>query len=57
VVHGGKLVFRSFRLPSGFDLRDHDIRVEAFGRAFVSSVTGSVADYRIAQAWVVGRFG
>jgi hypothetical protein len=56
VVDGGKLVFRAFRLPPAFDLRDHDVRVDAFGRAFVTSVTGSPADYRIAKDWVVARF-
>lgn len=56
VVDGAKLAFRSFKLPPGFDLRDHDARVAAFGAAFVTSVTGSLADYRVARDWVVTRF-
>ncbi len=52
----GDLAFRPFKLPPGFDFRDHDIRVEAFGRAFVTAVTGSLADYRIASDWVRRRF-
>lgn len=56
VIERGKLVFRSFSLPPGFDFRDHDTRVEAFGRAFVSSVTGSLDDYRVATAWVIRKF-
>lgn len=56
VIERGKLAFRSFSLPPGFDFRDHDTRVEAFGRAFVSSVTGSLDDYRVATAWVIRKF-
>jgi hypothetical protein len=52
-----RLVFRPFPLPEGFEMRDHPRRVEAFGRAFVSSVTGEVEDYRAAMEWVLGRFG
>jgi hypothetical protein len=37
-------------------MRDHDARVEAFARAFVASMTGSPADYRIARDWVLARF-
>lgn len=54
---GRRLVFRPFALPAAFDLRDHDARVEAFGRAFVTSVTSSLDDYRVAVRWVVERFG
>jgi len=57
VIEGGKLVFRPYALPPGFDFRDHAARVEVFERAFVRSVTGSLADYRIAAAWVTRRFG
>ncbi|MBA3817434.1 MAG: hypothetical protein H0X17_00955 [Deltaproteobacteria bacterium] len=57
VIDGTKLVFKPFPLPRDFDLRDHDIRVAVFGRAFVSSITGSLADYQVARAWVVARFG
>lgn len=52
----GELAFRPFGLPPGFDFRDHDTRVEAFGRAFVTAVTGSLADYRVATDWVRARF-
>ena len=57
VIERGALVFRPYALPPGFDFRDHDTRVAAFGRAFVASITGSLADYRVATAWVVRRFG
>jgi hypothetical protein len=56
-IHHGKLEFRLFKLPPAFDLRDHEIRVEALGRAFVTSVTGAPSDYRIARDWVVAHFG
>jgi hypothetical protein len=56
VVANGRLTFRPFALPPGFDFRDHDTRVEAFGRAFVTSVTGSRADHAVAIAWVKARF-
>lgn len=52
-----ELVFKAYKLPAGFDFRDHEARVEVFGRAFVSSVTGSLGDYRIATAWVRKKFG
>jgi hypothetical protein len=54
---GRRLVYRPHRLPDGFDLRDHDARVREFGAAFVSSVTGSLDDYRAAVAFVASRFG
>ncbi len=57
VIERGKLVFRPFRLPPEFDIRDHATRVDAFGRAFVTSITGSLEDYRIATDWVLARFG
>ncbi len=57
LVENGRLVFAPFALPDGFDIRDHDARVEAFSRAFVMSVTGSPEDYRIATEWVLARFG
>jgi len=56
IVDGAKLAFKPFRLPPGFDLRDHDARVAAFGAAFVTSVTGSPADYRVATDWVLAKF-
>jgi hypothetical protein len=52
-----RVVMRPFALPEGFDMRDHATRVDAFGRAFVSSVTGSMADYRAAVLHVLRRFG
>ncbi len=52
----GELEFRAFPLPPKFDFRDHDTRVEAFGRAFVTAVTGSLTDYRVATEWVRARF-
>ncbi|HWM88049.1 MAG TPA: hypothetical protein VNO33_19485 [Kofleriaceae bacterium] len=53
---GRRMVFRPYRLPSDFDLRDHGARVREFGRAFVDSVTGAIRDYRVAVAYVVRRF-
>jgi hypothetical protein len=57
VVEDGRLMFKPFTLPDGFDFRDHDARVDAFSRAFVLSVTGSLTDYRVATAYVKNRFG
>ncbi|MGZ3441457.1 MAG: hypothetical protein ACXVDD_18185 [Polyangia bacterium] len=57
VVDGGRVRLASFALPRGFDLRDHAARVSLFGRAFVDAITGSVDDYRVAAAHVVGRWG
>ncbi len=57
LLGGRRVVFKSFRLPRGFDLRDHAARVAAFGQAFVSSVTADQADYRAAVAYVERRFG
>lgn len=56
VIERGKLAFRAFTLPPNFDFRDHDGRVEAFGRAFVSSVTGSLEDFRVATTWILDKF-
>jgi len=55
-IERGKLAFRPFPLPPGFDFRDHDARVDVFGRAFVASVTGSLEDFQVATAWVVRKF-
>lgn len=52
---GKRLVFRPYRLPPGFDMRDHDARVRELGQAFVASVTRDPDDYRVATAWVVDR--
>lgn len=57
VIERGALAFRPYPLPAGFDFRDHDTRVAVFGRAFVTSVTGSLGDYRVATDWVIRRFG
>jgi hypothetical protein len=56
-ARGREFRFRRFRLPPGFDVRDHEARVEAFARAFVDSVTASEEDYRAAVAYVEHRFG
>src|SRR5262249_28768255 len=52
-----KLTFRPFRLPRGFDLRDHGARVRAFEEAFVRSVTQDRDDYAVAVDYVLRRFG
>src|SRR5688572_9621064 len=52
-----KIAFKPFAMPRGFDMRDHDTRVREFGRAYVSSVTGDLDDYRAATAFIVDRFG
>jgi len=52
-----RIAFKPFRLSPGFDMRDHQARVREFGRAFVSSVTGDLEDYRVAADYVVARFG
>lgn len=57
VVRGGQLVFEPFPLPQGFDFRDHDARVQTFARAFVMSVTETLADYEVATRYVRARFG
>lgn len=57
VVEGGRLMFKPFELPEGFDFRDHEARVEAFSRAFVLSVTQTLGDYQVATAYVKNRFG
>ncbi|MDX2094124.1 MAG: hypothetical protein SFX73_40210 [Kofleriaceae bacterium] len=56
VIERGKVVYKPFALPTGFDLRDHVTRVDSFGRAFVSSVTQTLAEYRVAVAWVEREF-
>ncbi len=57
VVVGGRVQLSPFALPAGFDMRDHAARVASFGRAFVDSITGSIADYRVAVAHVVAHWG
>lgn len=56
-IHRGKLELAPFPLPDGFEMKDHDRRVEVFGEAFVKSITRSRNEYEIARDWVVGRFG
>ena len=56
VIERGKLAYKPFALPKGFDFRDHDARVDAFGRAFVTSVTGAPSEYRVAIEWVRRRY-
>jgi len=56
VVERGRLRSRAYRFPGGFDVRDHRARSEHFARAFVTSVTGSAADFRVAVAEVVRRW-
>ena len=55
-IDGGRLVVRPFALPSSFSMHDHAARVRHFGEAFVLSVTGSIADYRVAARAVSERF-
>lgn len=52
-----RLTFRHHPLPPGFDVRAHATRVAEFGRAFVTSVTGSREDYQAAVDHVLLRFG
>jgi len=54
---GRRVVFRAFKMPPGFDIRDHDTRVREFGRAFVDSVTADRKDYDAAVRYVIDRFG
>jgi hypothetical protein len=56
VIVDGTLRFRPYKLPADFDVRDHAARVEHFGRAFVTSITASRADYEAAQRYVLERF-
>lgn len=46
-----------YSLPDGFDMRDHEARVAAFGAAYVESVTRTEDDYAIARDWVLSRYG
>jgi hypothetical protein len=55
-IETGRVVQRPFRLPDKFDMRDHAARVDAFGKAFVTSVTGSRADYDVAAKYVLARY-
>jgi hypothetical protein len=56
VIEHGRVIQRPFALPAGFDMRDHAARVDAFGRAFVSSVTHSRADHDVATKYVISRY-
>jgi hypothetical protein len=51
-----RLVFAPFPLPPTFRFEDHEARVELFGRAFVESITGSIADYRAAVEYVLDAY-
>ena len=50
-----RLRYAEAPLPEGFDFRDHAARVEVFGRLYVTSVTGTTADYQQAllDSWEV----
>ncbi|MFT3775886.1 MAG: hypothetical protein QM820_61870 [Minicystis sp.] len=52
-----EVVFRSYRLPEGFEIKDHAARVDHFGKAYVVAVTRDVRDYQAAIDYVLGRFG
>jgi hypothetical protein len=54
---GPRLVFRPYALPKGFAMADHETRVREFGRAFVTSVTRTLPEYRAALRYVLTRFG
>lgn len=56
VVASGRVEFRPYPLPDGFDMRDHDARVREFGRAFVQPVVSTQSDYAAATAYVRERF-
>ncbi|WP_106092728.1 hypothetical protein [Enhygromyxa salina] len=57
VIHRGRVRFEAQALPTGFDIKHHRARVDVFGRLYVSSVTGSQADYRVAVTHVEQEFG
>jgi hypothetical protein len=57
VVEHGRLLFRPYALPRGFDLRDHDARVVEFTRAFVDPIVADASSYHAAIDYVVRRFG
>jgi hypothetical protein len=52
-----ELVFLPYALPPGFEMADHEARVEHFGRAFVRSITATIPEYHAAMRYVVKRFG
>lgn len=56
-ITGRTVSFKPYRLPPGFDMRDHEARVAEFGKAFVESVTRERTDYRAAVRYVGRRFG
>jgi hypothetical protein len=56
VIRGEKLVLEPFALPRDFEVRNHGQRTELFGQAFVSSITGSIKDFKVAVADVSKRF-
>ena len=56
-IRNRTLELAPFPLPDGFQMKDHERRVEVFGEAFVKSITRTRDEYEIARDWVVGRFG
>ncbi len=55
-VKKGQLVYEEYKLPRGFDFRDHVRRVEVFGDAFVKSVTRRLPDYQAGITYLAKRF-
>ena len=55
--NGCQLVFKPYKLPTDFDLKDHGVRVNEFACAFIISVTSKISDYQVAVDYVVRRFG
>ena len=56
-IEAQALKFRSYPLPAGFDIRNHRARTERFGHAFVTAVTGTIGDYKVAVEEVMKRYG
>jgi hypothetical protein len=54
---GLELTFLPYALPAGFEMSDHEARVEQFGRAFVRSITATRPEYEVATRYVNDRFG
>jgi hypothetical protein len=54
---GLEVTFLPYVLPPGFEMEDHDARIEHFGRAFVHSITSSIPEYLAAVRYVTKRFG
>jgi len=56
-IQRGKVVFKPYKLPAGFDMRDHDARVREFTQAFIEQSVSNLEDYKVAAGYVVERFG